>query len=135
MELSELKEKAKEVAKNAHAVYSSFKVGSAILTKTGNVYTGCNVENTSYGLTVCAERNAIFNAVASEGKVEIEQVVVYTETGKPASPCGACRQVIYEFCGSDIKIHCCCDSDEVIDTSIKQLLPDAFNLEDHQNKL
>lgn len=130
MELSELKEKAREVARNAYAPYSSFKVGSAILTKTGNVYTGCNVENMSYGLTVCAERNAISKAVASEGKMEIDMVVVYTATDKPASPCGACRQVIYEFCNSDIEIHSFCESDQVLDTSIKKLLPDAFNLDD-----
>ncbi len=130
MELSELKEKAKEVAKNAHAPYSSFRVGSAILTRSGNVYVGCNVENTSYGLTTCAERNAIASAVSTEGKIELECVVVYTPTEKPATPCGVCRQVIQEFNGSDIKVHCCCDSDEVLDTSIKKLLPEAFNLDD-----
>lgn len=130
MELSELKEKAKSVALNAYAPYSSFRVGSAILTKSGNVYVGCNMENTSYGLTTCAERNAIASAIAKEGKIELEQVVVYTQTAKPASPCGVCRQVIYEFCESDIKIHSCCDTDEVLDTSIKQLLPEAFNLDE-----
>lgn len=131
MELSELKEKAKEVAKNAHAPYSSFRVGSAILTKSGNVYLGCNVENTSYGLTTCAERNAIAGAVAAEGKVELEQVVVYTPTEKPASPCGVCRQVIYEFSKRDVPVHSFCDSDEVLDTTIKQLLPHAFSLDDY----
>ncbi len=130
MELSALKEKAKAVAMNAHAPYSSFRVGSAILTRSGNVYVGCNVENTSYGLTTCAERNAIAGAVAKEGKVVIEQVVVYTPTERPASPCGICRQVIHEFCESDVKIHSYCDSDKVLDTSIKELLPEAFNLDD-----
>ncbi len=125
-----MKEKARSVAVKAHAPYSSFRVGSAILTKSGNVYVGCNVENTSYGLTTCAERNAIASAVATEGKIELEQVVVYTPTKKPASPCGVCRQVIYEFCESNVKIHCCCDSDEVLDTSIRQLLPEAFSLDE-----
>jgi len=130
MELSELKAKAKEVAANAHAPYSSFRVGSAILTKSGNVYLGCNVENTSYGLTTCAERNAIASAIAAEGKVELEQVVVYTPTEKPASPCGVCRQVIYEFSKSDVKIHSCCDSNLALDTTIGKLLPEVFTLDD-----
>lgn len=130
MELSELKEKAKEVAKKAHAPYSSFKVGSAILTKTGDVYVGCNVENSSYGLSICAERNAIFCAIAKVGKIDLDTVVVYTETAKPASPCGACRQIISEFCGQDVKIHSFCDSDLTIDTTIQELLPEAFNLDD-----
>jgi cytidine deaminase len=131
MELAELKEKAKQAAKNAHAPYSKFMVGSAVLTETGNVYTGCNVENMSYGLTICAERNAIFSAIAAEGHVEIHQVVVYTQTEKAAPPCGACRQIIYEFCSADVKIHSCCDSEQTMDTTIKKLLPDAFNLDDY----
>ncbi|MEQ9403748.1 MAG: cytidine deaminase [Cyclobacteriaceae bacterium] len=131
MELSELKAKAKEVAQKAHAPYSNFRVGSAILTKSGQVYTGCNVENMSYGLTICAERNAIFSAIAAEGKTQIEQVVVYTETQRPATPCGACRQIIYEFCEEDVKVHSFCDSEKTHDTSIMGLLPDAFNLNDY----
>lgn len=130
MELDQLKEKAREVAMRAHAPYSSFPVGSAILTKTGNVYTGCNIENMSYGLTVCAERNAIAKAVSEEGKIELAQVVVFTPTEIPASPCGACRQVIYEFCGNDIPVHSFCKTDKVLDTTLKQLLPDAFNLDE-----
>lgn len=130
MELTQLKKKAEEVAQLAHAPYSNFKVGCALLTQTGNTYVGCNVENSSYGLTTCAERNAIANAVSAEGRIVIEQVVVYTPTIKPASPCGVCRQVIYEFCKTDVKVLSICDSDETIDTTIKQLLPDAFNLDD-----
>lgn len=130
MDLEKLKNRAKEVAQNAYAPYSKFRVGCAILTKTGNIYTGCNVENMSYGLTICAERNAIFNAVATEGKIEMEQVVVYTETNQPSSPCGACRQIIYEFCGSNVKIHSFCDTDKTFDTTIKEFLPAAFNLDE-----
>lgn len=128
MELTELKAKAKDVASKAHAPYSKFRVGCALLTKSGNTYTGCNVENASYGLTTCAERNAIAAAVAVEGKVAIEQVVVYTPTAKAASPCGVCRQVIYEFCEGDVKVLSFCDSSGTIDTTIKKLLPEAFDL-------
>lgn len=131
MDLTQLRHKAKEVADRAHAPYSKFKVGCALLTKSGNIYVGCNVENASYGLTTCAERNAIASAVGAEGKIAIEQVVVYTETTKPASPCGVCRQVIYEFCENDVKVLSFCDSQETIDTTIKQLLPDAFSLDDY----
>lgn len=130
MDLQQLKSSAKEVAQNAHAPYSQFRVGCALITKKGGVYTGCNVENMSFGLTICAERNAIFNAVAVEGEIEITQLVVYTETKKAASPCGACRQIVYEFCGEDVSIHCFCDTDDTFETSIQSLLPHAFNLND-----
>ena len=131
MELDDLIEKAKEVAKNAYAPYSNFRVGSAILTKSGNIYVGCNVENTSFGLTICAERNAIFNAIASENKVVLDTVVVYTETSIPATPCGACRQIISEFCEDDVKIVACCDTEETHETTLVTLLPGAFRLEDY----
>ena len=132
MEIGELKQKAIEVAKRAHAPYSQFRVGCAIYTKSGNVYVGCNVENMSYGLTSCAERNAIFNAVATEGEIDLEKVVIYTDTDKPASPCGACRQVIYEFCDGDVAVHSFCANDKSIDTTIRKLLPEAFNLNEFE---
>ena len=89
---------ARKVMKNAYAPFSKFKVGAAILTSKGRVFVGCNVENSSYGLTNCAERTAIFSAVAEEGpELEIEAVAVADTDGTPCSPCGACRQVIYEF--------------------------------------
>ena len=84
--------------KRAYAPYSNFQVGAAILLKDGRIFSGCNVENASYGLTICAERNAIFAAVAaSSKKPEIVTVVVVNRRGAPCSPCGACRQVIAEF--------------------------------------
>jgi len=84
--------------KKAHAPYSKFRVGSAILLTNGRVFSGCNVENASYGMSNCAERTAIFTAVAELGpKIEIEAVAVTNEQGIACSPCGACRQVIYEF--------------------------------------
>lgn len=84
--------------RRAYAPYSKFRVGAAILTAAGNIYTGCNVENASYGLTNCAERTAIFSAVAAEGKaMRIRAVVALNAEKAVCSPCGACRQVIFEF--------------------------------------
>jgi cytidine deaminase len=89
---------ARKAMKNAYAPYSKFRVGAAILTSTGDVFLGCNVENASYGMTNCAERTAIFAAVAKMGpKLKIRAVAVTNDHGVPCSPCGACRQVIYEF--------------------------------------
>ena len=111
---------------NAYAPYSKFRVGAACLTAGGGVFTGVNVENASYGLTVCAERNAVFHAVAA-GEREIRAVLVYTPTAEPTTPCGACRQVLSEF-GGDITILCHCDGDAVLETSIAELLPHRFRL-------
>jgi cytidine deaminase len=89
---------ARKVMKNAYAPFSHFKVGAAILTSKGQVFVGCNVENSSYGMTNCAERTAIFSAIAKAGpELEIYAVAVANDQGVPCSPCGACRQVIYEF--------------------------------------
>ena len=99
-----LRRSAKKVMKNAHAPYSHFRVGAAILLANGKIFSGCNVENASYGMTNCAERTAIFSAVAKLGpKIEIRAVSVVNDQGVPCSPCGACRQVIYEF-GPDATI-------------------------------
>jgi cytidine deaminase len=89
---------ARKVMKNAYAPFSNFRVGAAILTSKGQVFLGCNVENSSYGMTNCAERTAIFSAVAKLGpELEIHAVAVANDHGVPCTPCGACRQVIYEF--------------------------------------
>jgi cytidine deaminase len=89
---------ARKAMKHAYAPYSQFKVGAALLTSAGELFSGCNVENTSYGLTNCAERTAIFTAVAERGpKVAIRAIAVVNNQGLPCSPCGACRQVIFEF--------------------------------------
>src|SRR5579863_1994411 len=93
-----LERAAQKVMKNAHAPYSNFHVGAAILLANGKIFSGCNVENASYGMTNCAERTAIFSAVATLGpKIEIRAVAVANDQGVACSPCGACRQVIYEF--------------------------------------
>src|ERR1700675_1707706 len=95
---AKLLQSAQRVMKNAHAPYSKFRVGAAILLSNGKIFLGCNVENASYGMTNCAERTAIFSAVAQLGqKIEILAVSVVNDQGVPCSPCGACRQVIYEF--------------------------------------
>ena len=126
VQLQKLKAAAKAAAGRAYAPYSKFRVGAAVLTASGKIYSGCNVENASYGLTNCAERTAIFSAVAAgEKKLKLRCVVVYTPTPTATAPCGACRQVIYEF-GPDVRVISCCASREQIDASIGALLPGAF---------
>jgi len=89
---------ARAARENAHAPYSNFRVGAALRASSGRVYTGCNVENSTYGLTVCAERVAIFKAI-SEGERGFDVIAVVTQTEVLTPPCGACRQIIWEFCG------------------------------------
>jgi len=111
----------------AYAPYSNFFVGAAVLTAAGNVFTGCNVENASYGLTICAERNAIFAAVAAEGpKLRIRAVAVTNQAGIACSPCGACRQVIYEF-GPEAVVYYRGPTD-MQSSSASELLPAGFRL-------
>ena len=118
---------AERVMKNAHAPYSNFRVGSAILLTNGKTFTGCNVENASYGMTNCAERTAIFSAVAELGpKIEIAAVAVTNDRGVACSPCGACRQVIYEF-GPDATIFFQ-GADGPKQAHITELLPEGFRL-------
>ena len=112
--------------KNAHAPYSKFRVGAALLTKSGQVYTGCNVENASYGLTICAERVALTKAV-SEGHRQFQAIAVVCPSAKP-TPCGACRQFLAEF--GDLEI-ICADSRNVKrfqSFRLSELLPHAFEL-------
>ena len=118
-----LKKAAVEVSKNAYAPYSKYKVGAALLTKSGKIFTGCNVENSSYGLTNCAERTAVFKAV-SEGELEFTEVVIYADSEKLPAPCGACRQVLSEF-SDDMKITMI-SRDEQVESNIADLLPLGF---------
>ena len=119
---------AKNVMKNAHAPYSKFRVGAAILLTDGKIFSGCNVENASYGMSNCAERTAIFSAVAECGpKIEIQAVAVVNEKGVPCSPCGACRQVIYEF-GPNAKIFFQ-GANGPKQAHITELLPEGFRLQ------
>ena len=110
----------------AHAPYSNYRVGAAVLTSDGRTFSGVNVENASYGLSMCAERSAVFSAV-SAGASNIVAVVVCTENG--VAPCGACRQVLVEFCG-DIPIWITDAEGNVRQTSLYTLLPESFGPDD-----
>lgn len=124
---TKLERAAAQVMKNAHAPYSNFHVGSAILLTNGEVFTGCNVENASYGMTNCAERTAIFSAVAKLGpQIEIEAVAVTNDHGVACSPCGACRQVIYEFGPNAIIYFQSANGPK--QAHITELLPEGFRL-------
>lgn len=119
---------ARSAQQNAHAPYSKFRVGAAVLLENGEIFTGCNVENASYGLTNCAERSAIFAAVSSlgGGNVKIRAVAVVNDHDVPCSPCGACRQVIAEF-GPEATIWYQ-GRNGVQESTMEQLLPDSFRM-------
>ena len=122
----QLIEAARTMLDRAYAPYSKFHVGAAILTEAGNVYTGCNVENASYGVTNCAERTAIFSAVAAEGPaMKLRAVVVLNSATMPCSPCGACRQVIYEFGPKATVIYQ--GNGSLSEATAEQLLPAGFH--------
>jgi cytidine deaminase len=121
-----LVEAAGAVRRRAHAPYSNFAVGSAVLDGDGEIHRGCNVENASYGLSVCAERHAVAAAVASGAK-RLIAVAVVTDTSPPTSPCGACRQVLREF--GDVQVILANLQGDRTMTSIAELLPDAFGPE------
>ncbi len=96
--MSKLLDAALAARENAHAPFSKFKVGAAIEDQTGRIFTGCNVENATYGLTICAERVAVFKAI-SEGARNFTRIAVAADTDELTPPCGACRQILWEFCG------------------------------------
>ena len=125
--LRRLEQTARAAAKASYSPYSKFRVGTAVLTGSGKIYPGCNVENASYGLCNCAERTAIFTA-ATAGERKITAVVVYTPTATPTTPCGACRQVINEF-GPKAVVISVCDSARRIETTLPALLGEAFGRE------
>jgi cytidine deaminase len=115
---------ARQAMKHAHAPYSKFRVGAAILSRSGAIYTGCNVESSSYGLTICAERTAIFKAI-SEGERHFQAIAVVTDTAEPTPPCGACRQVLMDLAG-DIDVIMACRRKGTAFVRLKELLPRAF---------
>jgi cytidine deaminase len=125
---------AEAAMNNAYCRYSKFRVGAAVLCENGEIFAGCNVENASYGLTMCAERNAIFQAVAKGAlskERKLKAVVVVTPTEKLTPPCGACRQVIYEFCEeADADIFIFGEADDAQQFKLSALLPDAFGPKD-----
>jgi cytidine deaminase len=120
----ELIEKAKKARESAYAPYSKFKVGTALLAKSGKVYTGANVENATFGLTVCAERVALFKAITN-GEKSFVKLAVVADKDEPITPCGACRQVLSEF-ASDLKIICANLKGKTEKYSLRKLLPEAF---------
>lgn len=120
--MKSLYKKAEEATKYAYAPYSHFKVGAALLCESGNVYTGCNVENSAYGATICAERAAFVKAV-SAGERHFKAIAVANASGTSCPPCGECRQVMSEFCTGDFQIIL---KDKTF--SLKELLPESFFL-------
>lgn len=126
--LRRLETAARTAASSSYSPYSKFGVGAAVLAGSGRIYRGTNVENASYGLCNCAERTAIFTAVAA-GERSVKAVVVYTPTPAPTLPCGACRQVINEF-GPEAIVISVCDSGERSENGAAELLPHAFGPRD-----
>ncbi len=124
----DLLEAASRIVGNAYAPYSGFRVAAAVRAGSGRVYTGVNVENSSYGLTVCAERVAVFSAVAA-GERAVAEVLVAVEADEPVPPCGACLQVISEFAGPDTRIHMVSlSTGRYREARLGELLPKAFRL-------
>lgn len=119
-------QKALEAQKNAYVPYSVFPVGAALLTADGEIFSGCNVENAAYGLTICAERSACVKAI-SEGKKDFIAIAIVGDQDNPTPPCGACRQFLYEF-KPDLKIHLI-GREEIITFDLRELLPEAFGPE------
>ncbi|HEX8264931.1 MAG TPA: cytidine deaminase [Pyrinomonadaceae bacterium] len=130
----ELVEAASAVRENSYAPYSKFRVGAAVETKDGKIYSGCNIESASYGLTVCGERVAIWKAV-SEGEHEFKQIAVVVDTEELTPPCGVCRQILWEFCGN-VPVTLANLSGKSETVMMEDLLPRAFGrrfLEQNKN--
>ena len=126
--MEELMEKAIEVSKNSYSPYSKFAVGACILAESGNTYTGCNFENGSFGMTICAERNAIGTAIAN-GERKIKAVAIYSPNQDNCAPCGACRQVLHEFCDNDENLDIIVQiGNELKIYNLAYLLPESFTL-------
>lgn len=128
MTYEELMQKAIEVSKNSYSPYSKFPVGACIITDKGNTYTGCNFENASFGMTICAERNAIGSAIAA-GERKIKAIAIYSPKQDNCTPCGACRQVLHEFCDSDDELDIIVKVGEELKIyTLAHLLPESFSL-------
>ncbi|HMI52972.1 MAG TPA: cytidine deaminase [Candidatus Saccharimonadales bacterium] len=125
-EKDSLIEAAKQVRENAHAPFSNFRVGAAVRASSGRIFGGCNVENSTYGLTLCAERVAIFKAL-SEGERGFDAIAIVTDADTLTPPCGACRQIIWEFCG-DIPVTLSNLKDKSETLQMRDLLPRPFDV-------
>jgi cytidine deaminase len=117
-----------DAKKKAIPTYSNFHVGAALLTKNGKIYLGANIENSSYGLTICAERTAIFQALL-EGEREFEAIAIAGDSDDYISPCGACRQIMAEFCGNKLKVFMANNKGEYNSSTMNELLPYSFTKE------
>lgn len=125
METTELIDLAVKASENAYVPYSHFPIGAVLVTDDGKLYTGVNVENASFGLTNCGERTAIFKAV-SEGERSFKELIIYGQTEKPVSPCGACRQVMAEFFEPDLPVTLVAKDKSTVVMTVKELLPYSF---------
>lgn len=123
--MDELIQAATKARENSYAPYSKFAVGAAVQTSAGEIFGGCNIENASYGLSMCAERNAIFNAV-SAGHQDLVAIAVIGQTDGPISPCGACRQVISEFLLQRAPVYLTNLAGNTVTTTVAAILPGAF---------
>ena len=128
MNYSELIQIARKVKKNSYSPYSKFRVGAVLVTNEGNLYSGVNVENSSYGLTNCAERTAVFSAV-SDGERNFKTIVLVSDAEDFIPPCGACRQVLMEVCGKDLEVVMSNSDNEIRILKLEDLLPLSFNKE------
>ncbi|WP_029179560.1 cytidine deaminase [Streptococcus suis] len=125
METIDLIELAVKNSQKAYVPYSKFPVSAVLVAKTGEMFTGVNIENASFGLTNCAERTAIFKAI-SEGVKDFSEIIIYGETEKPISPCGACRQVMAEFFDKDLKVTLVAKDKSTVEMTVGELLPYSF---------
>ena len=131
MDKEQLIKKAKEAMKSSYSPYSNFAVGAAVLCKDGSVYIGANIENSSYGLTMCAERNAIFQAyINGKRKDDIFSLAIIADTDRPISPCGACRQVMSELLNDNTPVYLSNLNFDIKETTVEKLLPYYFKKED-----
>ena len=125
MATTELIDLAVKTSENAYVPYSHFPIGAVLVTDEGKIYTGVNIENASFGLTNCGERTAIFKAV-SEGERSFKELIIYGQTEKPISPCGACRQVMAEFFEPDLPVTLVAKDQSTVVMTVKELLPYSF---------
>ena len=125
MATTELIDLAVKTSENAYVPYSHFPIGAVLVTEEGMIYTGVNIENASFGLTNCGERTAIFKAV-SEGERSFKELIIYGQTEKPVSPCGACRQVMAEFFEPDLPVTLVAKNKSTVVMTVKELLPYSF---------
>ncbi|MBO0587759.1 cytidine deaminase [Sporosarcina sp. E16_8] len=129
MDVEKLVAESKKAREKAYVPYSKFPVGAALLAEDGTIYHGCNIENSAYSMTNCAERTAFFKAV-SDGVRIFKALAVVADTEGPVSPCGACRQVIAEFCDGSMPVYLTNLNGDVEETTVAKLLPGAFSKED-----